>query len=92
MRQFELHITMVGDDDKIRYHTLARGGKYSRIDGDPILGAGIKQYATFHTESENPADVINITKELAEAFSMPEVRVLRFKVEEIIFDSSRGDA
>lgn len=89
MKQYyECHITMMGDPTTIAKATDVMGWKFSKIDGDPDLGAGIKCYATHQFNGkytkEFILDVLNETAAEIENFSM--CQILRKKIELVIYD------
>lgn len=95
MRYYELHITMDGDRDNARRATDAVGWKFSAIDGDIVLGAGTKMYATHHLNPRlSPEDAKRQLIDVAHYIEHRGVTVLRRKVELVIFDdrSSKVDA
>jgi hypothetical protein len=84
---YELHITckpkssLEQDDLKVLAHK--HGWSTSKIDGDPILGLGVKFYLTTHTNSQFDAqEKINLL--------VPEVNkitpTVRAKIERIVYD------
>ncbi len=85
---FECHVTMVGDKAMIKTMTEELRWKFSAIDGDPVLGAGVKCYATMlysaavHTQESCVEKTINIADRLS-GFG---VKILRRKVELVVFD------
>jgi hypothetical protein len=84
---YECHVTMLGDPETIRPHVESRKWKFSAIDGDPVLGEGLKCYATrlfssrFKTE-----DIVNNLLNVADELSKQGCNVLRRKVELVIYD------
>lgn len=61
--------------------------KYSRIDGDPVMGAGVKQYATRHYNSKLAVDdVILLLHDTADKIASYGFTVTRRKVEHVIYD------
>lgn len=86
---YECHITFMVPDG---WEPRIAGWTYSRIDGDPTLGEGVKSYLTRFYRSELLVDrviehVENAAKELAD--SSPQVRILRTKVEKVVYDNRR---
>jgi hypothetical protein len=84
---FECHVTMVGDATLIRPEVENRKWKFSCIDGDPVLGDGLKCYATrlFNRklgQETVQAELFRVASELAELG----FKVLRRKIELVIFD------
>lgn len=84
---YECHVTMLGDPDKIRPEVEANKWKFSAIDGDPVLGEGIKCYATrmFNIRMEESV-VLRHLMNVAEYLSGRGCKVLRRKVERVIYD------
>lgn len=87
MSYFECHVTMTGDPSVVRPAVEELHWKFSTIDGDPVLGAGVKCYATrmfpstmFRTEVFNK--LLKASKELA----AKGITVLRKKIELVIYD------
>ena len=84
---YECHVTMIGDPDKIRPLVEETKWKFSAIDGDPVLGEGIKCYATrmFNIRMEE-WEVIDQLLRTAEHLLARGCKVLRRKVERVIYD------
>lgn len=90
LKYYEIHITVHLPPNKARenlYKHLAKaeGWKTFKSDGDPLLGAGIKFYFTRHSKTENAAysDLNAMTDVLRDNY----VKILREKIEHIIFDT-----
>jgi hypothetical protein len=84
---FECHVTMLGHATEIRPEVERRKWKFSMIDGDPVLGDGIKCYATKLFNRRVGQD--KVTEELltiANELKNLGFTVLRRKVEMVIFD------
>lgn len=61
--------------------------KFSKIDGDPVMGAGVKCYATRHFNAKWPAaDVVSWLHEAADKLDKMNIEVMRRKVELVIYD------
>lgn len=87
---YECHITLESKHPHSLRETLeALGWKFSAVDGDPNLGSGVKCYATRQYNSERVAlhHVIEIVKDLAENLRLQNYKVLREKVELVVYDS-----
>lgn len=85
---YECHITVEDPNyDWCRILIENMKWKYSRIDGDPIMGPGVKQYATRHYNSK-----LDKEKVLDELFSAANelidngIKVTRRKIELVIWD------
>jgi hypothetical protein len=84
---YECHITLMGDAETIRPEVERRKWKFSVIDGDPVLGEGIKCYATRlfnrkYFSNEVQRELFRVASELKKlGFT-----VLRRKIEYVIFD------
>ena len=55
---YELHITMEGDAKRIQHFVEMMHWKFSAIDKDPVLGEGVKCYATIHLHRDTNYDSI----------------------------------
>ncbi len=87
-KYYELHITMLGDPAVLRTHVEERNWKFSAINGDPSLGAGLKCYATLHMNSRVPEDeVLERLLNTANFFRFLGIDVVREKIELVIHDS-----
>lgn len=85
---YECHVTMLGDPKSIRQSVESIGWKFSVIDGDPVLGDGVKCYATtFFNKKTNKNLVIASVQETAKTLGRMGITVLRDKVEHVIYDS-----
>ncbi len=85
---YECHITMLGDSvvlkALVKTHT---NWKFSAIDGDPTLGAGIKCYATRHFNAKFPDEtVLKFLHETADILEAAGANVIRRKVERVLYD------
>ncbi len=85
---FECHITMLGDPKEIEPLVKNTGWKFSAINGDPVLGDGIKCYATmlFSSLLKDDSYCLNQLISTAVALEGLGVKVLRRKVERVIYD------
>jgi hypothetical protein len=84
---FECHVTMVGDAALIRPEVVKRKWKFSVIDGDPVLGDGIKCYATrLYNRNKGQETVQAELFEIAEQLQELGFNVLRRKIELVIYD------
>lgn len=84
---YECHITLEGSSSVCRGPVEAEGWKFSAIDGDPVMGSGVKCYATRHYNArlrqENVLDILFWTAHQLEVAGLV---VTRRKVELVIYD------
>lgn len=86
---FEVHITMDGDPTALRPLVEGLGWTFSAIDGDPILGSGVKCYATHHfNQRVTIAEIRTRLDETAERLGRAgaHVKIIRRKIEHVILD------
>lgn len=84
---YECHITMIGERHIIKPLVEARGWKFSCIDGDPVLGAGLKCYATMlYSKAKGEQWVKGQLLSVAKTLQACGAKVLRRKVELVIYD------
>ncbi len=84
---WELHVTMEGLPRTLKQKVESVGWKFSAIDGDPILGAGVKCYATSHLNKKVPLEAaIALLTETGSALRKIGCNVTREKVESVDFD------
>lgn len=83
---YECHITINGDPARIKSAVENFKWKFSKIDGDPVMGAGVKCYATRHFNAKlSQREVVDILLKAAAHFGYS-YEVTRRKVELVIFD------
>jgi hypothetical protein len=84
---FECHVTLQGNPSLIRLEVEKRKWKFSVIDGDPVLGDGIKCYATrLFNKKKGQASVQEELFWIAEELKTLGHNVLRRKIELVIYD------
>jgi len=83
---FEAHITCLGHEEKVKEVGEATGWSFSKIDGDPILGQGVKCYLTHHARDYITLHerMLAVKRELQD--KDVNVPVLRTKIELIMHD------
>ena len=89
---YECHVTFMAstDDDPATMAPTATGWKFSQIDGDPVLGGGVKSYFTRQFRESIPLeDVRYRVDEIAEVLTAQGYEVLRRKVELVVYDSKQ---
>lgn len=86
MKQYyECHVTFLSDG--IEAPSNPKGWKFSRIDGDPTLGDGVKSYLTRHYPARlGHGQVVQHLNQAARSLSAQGYRVLRLKVELVVYD------
>lgn len=79
---------MVGDPKRIKELVESFDWKFSCIDGDPDLGNGVKCYGTIQRNivKYDLEEIIQIVKLTAKALRDTNIKVLREKVELILYD------
>lgn len=91
---YECHITMCGNREEIKAKVKGciEGWKFSAIDGDPVLGAGVLCYATRHYNSRTKRDrVIEMMGMVSAVLREAGLTVIRQKVELVVFDTKRRE-
>lgn len=94
---YECHITMISSKedncekcsnrDLVKTWVEYAGWKYSSIDGDPTLGAGIKCYATHHYNKKYTVkDVKKMMDNAVNLIKYSGAKILRKKIELVIYD------
>lgn len=89
MDKFEGHITFEAPSlqslvDVQTYIHSHKGAKFSYINNDPILGKGPYAYLTLY--GAEPISLGHILDTISDNFKHPEAKVLRVKVEQILYD------
>ena len=89
-RGYECHLTMPAVDEET-ISGLAEGEywKFSKIDGDPVMGDSVYFYLTRHRDQ-----FLTIRADMhymIEKLRAHGIDVLRAKIEEIVFDTKAGD-
>jgi len=86
-RYYELHVTFVGPGGPALVSDPPTGWTYSRIDGDPDLGPGVKRYLTTHRPELLPERQLELDLALATKWLQEHgFTVLRRKVELVVRD------
>lgn len=84
---YECHITMDGNPVVLEQKVLAVGWKFSAIDGDPVLGNGVKCYATMHYSLRlTKAEIMKRLKTISEHLTEHGAKVIRIKLEHVLHD------
>lgn len=94
---YEAHITLAVDRTTEVSRELARtaaaiaeglGWKSSHIDGDPVLGVGVKSYLTKH--AADGQSLLIVMQHTAAILRAAGLDVLRQKVEHVVYDTATG--
>lgn len=85
---YECHVTCQGDPSLVRAYVEAMGWTFSAIDGDIVMGAGTKCYATHHYNARMERAVVvgNLEWAAQRLRFTGVVAVLREKVELVVHD------
>lgn len=84
---YEAHITLNGDPEFSKESVESINWKFSKIDGDPVMGDGVKCYATRHFNAKWPTeDVVAWLFAAATKLNRLGIEVTRRKVELVIYD------
>lgn len=89
MKQYyECHITLLGNKKIIEENVKVTKWRFSSIDGDPVLGDGVKCYATmFFKSSLTEKFVLNKLHKTADFLQhIIGLNVIRRKIEKVIYD------
>jgi hypothetical protein len=90
-KYFECHITFLGTKEDKKLIEKDLKWKFSIIDGDPVLGAGVKCYATKHYPwHKNSEDVKEEVLEVGKKLRDLNKKVLRKKIEMVIWDTKQN--
>lgn len=85
---YECHITLLGQPELIKPHVEDIKWKFSCINGDPVLGEGVKCYATtFYNVKLTESRVLENLNNAAEQLAANGIEVIRRKIEKVIYDS-----
>lgn len=85
---YECHITMVGKPEEIKPIVESLGWKFSCIDGDIVLGDGVKCYATMHyTIRKSVEEVHHLLGMALLSINLLGINTLRSKIEKVIYDN-----
>jgi hypothetical protein len=88
---YECHITIKAlpeAKDFVQSSVEKLKWKFSCIDGDPVLGAGMKMYATKQMKgTERQTVVLEDLEDTADALRHWDIDVVREKIERVIYDS-----
>ena len=85
---YECHITLESDDPQFAKKVIeGHGWKFSRIDGDILMGDGIKCYATRHFKTSlGEKEVMLRLLNMATFLVYAKFNVTRRKIEHVIYD------
>lgn len=91
-KYYEAHITFLGHPSTLRPEVEKQGWRFSTINGDPVLGEGIKCYATtFFNARRTETEVIEVLHATARIFSELGHKVIRRKIELVLHDDRSRD-
>ena len=86
-KYYECHITLIAKPESKTHLEKETGWKFSIIDGDPLLGDGIKSYLTRHyPKTMSEADIIKEMKYASDICIVHGFDVLRAKIELVLYD------
>ncbi len=87
-KYYECHLTFKDDPLKVKEYIEAIKWKFSCIDGDIILGEGVKCYGTMHYSISKyfEAEIVKIVNDLADTCIELGLNCIRKKVELVLFD------
>lgn len=84
---YEAHVTLLAEPSAARPLVEGLGWKFSAIDGDPVLGAGVKCYATMLFNLRiGEAEALKRLHTVANTLKASGLQVTRRKVEQVIYD------
>lgn len=84
---YECHVTMTGDPQILRPLVEDLKWKFSCIDGDVVLGDGVKCYATMlYNQRMRPGLVLSLLHSVANQLTEMGATVLRKKMEQVLYD------
>lgn len=84
---YECHLTLEGVPATIKPLVEQIKWKFSCIDGDIVLGDGVKCYATRHFNARMPeADELKFLIDTAGVLQAQGISVIRRKIERVIYD------
>lgn len=90
---YEVHLTFVSNDvERLKYAIETVGWKFSKIDGDPVLGEGVKCYATKHYAGNKPQSFVaseldKVVREITAILTvLPNTNIVRKKIESVLYD------
>lgn len=87
---YEAHVTLAGDRETVRQAVEKAYWSFSAIDGDPVLGEGVKLYATRHFPAKTRlTTVITFVEVLTKQMQEQGFTVLREKVEFVMYDTKK---
>lgn len=89
---YECHVTFIAppESDSTSMGPTGMGWKFSQIDGDPVLGAGVKAYFTRQFRESIPMDQVRAeVDQVGDVLVAEGYEVLRRKVELVVYDSKQ---
>jgi|WetSurMetagenome_2_1015567.scaffolds.fasta_scaffold633112_2 hypothetical protein len=88
---YECHITFVAPKQNGKELEELTQWKFSQIDGDPVLGSGIKSYLTKHYPARITTDfIISQMDDIAIQMLNFNYEVLRQKIELVVYDTKQN--
>lgn len=88
-KEYEAHVTVDfrGQPSHLKAFIKSRDWHHSAIDSDPLLGEGVKHYATTHYPIRTSREKVEeACLEMAAQLKRAGYKVLRAKVELVLFD------